>query len=370
MRIAMVSPFDPFGPRDGHAHVGGVERVLAELSTRLQARGHQLDVICSAEASGRGDSVRDDGVRVRRLRRIGTFMRAPLADWSDCLQGNYDLVHVPATYPFVTPGLLKRAQRLHLPAVLDFHFEPDPVTALGRAAARAYRIIGPPSYRSASRVLVRSHDYARHAPSLAGIPEERRRELPNGIDPARFHPDAIPAGDGYLLFVGRLVPYKGLDVALRALSAMQDAPPLWVVGDGPMRESWQDLAKHLHVRTRWFTHVPDDALPGFYTGAVLTILPSVGRQECFGISLLESMASGTPVVASDLPGVRAVAQMGGVTATPGDVASWQQTLQAALAGDLPRGRALARTIRMRCSWEAVTLRLEQCYEEVACESSP
>lgn len=322
-----------------------------------------MRLLCSTDGPGRNG--RDRGVEIVRVPRAGTLFRAPVVHLASRLDPDRDLVHVPATYPFTTPTVLRAADRMELPSVLDFHFEPHPSSMMGRLAARAYRAIATGTYRRADRVLVNSREYARTIPSLEGVHEDRWREVPNGIDPDRFHPDG-PADEGeYLLFVGRLVPYKGLGVLLESLDGLDDVPPLRIVGDGPRRQALETQAEELDVDVEFLGYVPSSRLPKLYRGARLTVLPSVNRQEAFGICLLESMACGTPVVASGLPGVRRVAREGGFVAEPGDPDSLRKRLREALALDeVPRGRELAEGIHERYSWQAVTDRVIDVYEEV------
>lgn len=364
MRITLVSPYDPDPPagEDGNGFVGGVERVFAEVSRRLAVRGHETTVVCSSDEPGEDDR---GGLRTIRVRRNGTILRAPVAPLAARIPDDADLVHVAATYPFTTPAALRRARDLGVPGILDFHFEPDPGHPVGRAAAAVYRRVGPPTYRLAHTALVRSYAYGRSAPSLAHVPEERWRVVPNGIDTRRFTPHGRAAGDGHVLAVGRLVPYKGVEVLVRALARHPVDRTLLVVGSGPLRTRLEDLARRLGVDARFLGRVAEEDLPTLYRGAALTVLPSVNRQEAFGITLLESMACGTPVVASALPGVADVARLGGLVATPGDPDDLARRIHEALASpDLPRGAALARRVGARYSWDAVTDRLESVYREV------
>lgn len=276
-----------------------------------------------------------------------------------------EIVHVAATYPFTTPAVLRRAHRLGIPAVLDFHFEPHLDSTLGRMAAKAYGHVGPPSYALADAVVVRSLSYAARSPSLAGIPQERFEVVPNGIDPQRFNPDGPLRRGDYLLFVGRLVPYKGLEILLQALAMAKARHPLLVVGDGPLRGALEAQARRLRLDVQFLGHVPDADLPALYRGARLTVLPSVNKQEAFGITLAESMACGTPVVASALPGVEEVARLGGLVAPPGDVAALASKIREALEpGRLVRGAALAARVHAVYSWDAVTDRLLDVYAKV------
>jgi glycosyltransferase involved in cell wall biosynthesis len=370
MRVTLVCPYDPI-PEQANpkaAAVGGVERVFAEVSRRLAARGHDVTLLCTTD--GPGGRREQEGVGFVRVPRRGTLLRDPVARLSRCLPRDAEVVHVAATYPFTTPSVLRRSHALGIPAVLDFHFEPTPGGTLGRLATRLYRRVGTPPYRLAGAVLVRSLAYGRTAPSLGAVPESRWRILPNGIDPARFRPDGPRAADGdFLLFVGRLVPYKGLDVLLHALARLRPGLPLHVVGDGPLRARLEALAAQLNVQVRFLGRAADADLPALYRGARLTVLPSVTRQEAFGISLIESMACGTPVVASDLPGVADVARVGGLVAPPGDAAALAARLHHALEEPLERGAALARRVHAAYSWDAVADRLLEVYAEVrACAS--
>lgn len=364
MNLTLFSPYDPEpGPgSSADAHVGGVERVFQNVSQRLVRRGHGVTLICSSDEDSEHRS--PSGVNVVRVRRRGTLLRAPLAPLERHLPSDADLVHVAATYPFTTPAILRRARALSIPSVLDFHFEPHPEGWFGRAAATLYRRIGPPSYRLAKLVLVRSRAYGRSSPSLLGVPEDSWRIVPNGVDPSRFHAQGTTPGE-YLLFVGRLVPYKGLDVLIRALAQRPPGLPLLIAGDGPSRSSLESLARRLRVDARFLGHVPEEALPGLYRGARLTVLPSVNSQEAFGICLIESMACGTPILASELPGVSEVAAFGGLVAPPGDVDAWAfQVRRAMLPGALARGAPLAKRAHAAFSWDAVTDRVLEVYHEV------
>ncbi|HUR62208.1 MAG TPA: glycosyltransferase family 4 protein [Candidatus Thermoplasmatota archaeon] len=363
MRITLVCPYDPSPPQvdSAFAVVGGVERVFDEVSRKLARRGHAVTMLCSSAApAGATDQA---GVRYVRAPRRGTVLRDPVARLAPLLPSDADIVHVAATYPFTTPSVLKRSHRLGIPAVLDFHFEPTPGSAVGRLALQMYRRVGTPPYRLADAVLVRSLSYGRNAPSLGGVPEQRWRTIPNGIDPERFRPAGKTKGD-YLLFVGRLVPYKGVEVLLHALAKLRPDLPLHIVGNGPLRESLEALAARLKVDVRFLGHVEDAQLPDLYRGARLTVLPSVTGQEAFGISLIESMACGTPVVASSLPGVEEVAKVGGLVAPPGDVDALAAQLRMALEGDLPRGTDLSRRVHAAYSWDVVADRLLEVYGEV------
>lgn len=150
---------------------------------------------------------------------------------------------------------------------------------------------------------------------------ERVAVIPFGIEARRFA-QLRPGGGGPFLFVGRLVPYKGLGVLLSALHHEPRAR-LDIVGGGPLRDR---LARRLRdenlaLRVRLLGEVSDEQLMRLLETGRALVLPSRDRSETFGLSLLEGMAAGLPLIASDLPtGVRDLARPGetGWLVPPGD----------------------------------------------------
>jgi 1,4-alpha-glucan branching enzyme len=140
-----------------------------------------------------------------------------------------------------------------------------------------------------------------------GADASRIEVIPNGVDVDVFHPAADwPADDGSILFVGRLVPQKGVDVLIRALGALLPRHPaarLVIVGDGDSRLALQRLVRALGLGpavtfTGWTSGA---ALVAAYQRAAVVVVPS--RYEPFGIVALEGMACGRPVVASRVGGL-------------------------------------------------------------------
>jgi rhamnosyl/mannosyltransferase len=149
--------------------------------------------------------------------------------------------------------------------------------------------------------------------------------VPYGLDAEAFtssvEHSAITRSDDTLLYVGRLAYYKGLDVLLKALRQLPGTR-LIVVGEGPEGEELRKLSSRLSLegRVEWRGRVSDAELPALYSSVAALVLPSTGLSESFGIVQLEAHACGTPVVSSNLPGVREVNPDGvsGLLAQPGD----------------------------------------------------
>lgn len=182
-----------------------------------------------------------------------------------------------------------------------------------------------------------------------------------------------------VLFVGRLVEKKGVAVLLDAWSALgpggRRGRVLWLVGDGTLRAALERQAATagLGDSVRFFGALPNADLPQLYAAAQVCVVPSVvdrrGDTEGQGVVLIEAMAAGTPVVASQVGGVGEVVRDGvdGVLVAPGDVAALTAALRALL--DAPAhaaalGRAGQARVRAEYDWPVIARRFLALYREL------
>jgi len=179
-------------------------------------------------------------------------------------------------------------------------------------------------------------DLRRQHPGMS----DKIRFIPNGVDNAFY---ALPAGRDHsvlspfkLLFIGSLIPLKGLDVLLKALAGVNSLPPwtLTVVGDGPEGDHLKSLAIELGINTniRFLGGVSPDGIPQLMNDHHLLILPSYreGRPNV----VLEAMAAALPVLATDIEGTREMIQHGqtGWLVPPGDVDALSGALDDLIGG--------------------------------------
>ncbi|MET9415371.1 glycosyltransferase family 4 protein [Streptomyces klenkii] len=173
-------------------------------------------------------------------------------------------------------------------------------------------------------------------------PAARVETVPNGVDPAAFASRPCSRGD-HVLYLGRLeTTSKGLDLLLRAYAkaAPDITAELHIVGDGPHEDAARALADRLGIadRVRWLGRVTGPARFEVLAAARLVCVPS--RYETFGMVAAESLATGTPVLAFDIPCLRALVTDGvGVRVRPGDVDAYARALTD-LATDPERCAAL------------------------------
>jgi glycosyltransferase involved in cell wall biosynthesis len=244
-------------------------------------------------------------------------------------------------------------------------------------------------FRAAAAVTACSPDLAERAMRLGALPAETTT-IPYGVDHERFRPADAAAreamrrdlglrpGERLVLAGGRLVHKKGLDVALDAFatSTVREAGPARLVlfGYGDLLEPLRAQATRLGLADRViFTgRVERDRVPALYAAADLFLLPSVhdhaGNVDGLPNTLLEAMAAGLPIVASDVVGVPTVIACGveGVLVPEGDAAALGAAL-GGLLGDPERAAALGRAARARVerelTWPQIARRYLAVYRE-------
>jgi phosphatidylinositol alpha-mannosyltransferase len=253
------------------------------------------------------------------------------------------------------------------PVVATFHAHLDR-SRLMEAVGPALRTV---SRRIAAPVAV-SEAAARFVGRVMRGPVEI---VPNGVDVGRFAEPGAPAdglpGERRILWVNRLDPQKGFPTAVRAFGALAaelEDVALVVAGDGADRDAVRLLDEAVRDRVAMLGNVPHDRLPAYHAAAELFVAAATG-QESFGIVLVEAMAAGLPVVATDIAGYREVVRDGvdGLLVPPNDPEALAAAFRRVLA-DAELAARLASSGRERArgyDWDVVAPRLEAIYRRVA-----
>ena len=244
-----------------------------------------------------------------------------------------------------------------------------------------YRLFYRPFLRfalsSATRIAVSSAPLAHTAPALREwqakcvvIPFGVERPADSSTVMARAEEIKREVGRPFALFVGRLVSYKGVDVLLEALRESSAAAML--VGDGPLRRELELCAESAGManRVRFAGEVTDDELAALYRACDLFVLPSVTRQEAFGVVQVEAMSRGKPVVSTDVgTGVAWVNlhEQTGLVVPPRDAAALRTAIERLLANPHERqtmGGAAAERARSVFSVDRMVNAILTLYHEV------
>lgn len=332
-------------------HLGGIEYHLRDLAEGLAARdGVEVSALVADE--GRAGAVETiGGVTVTRLPRLFAYASTPVVPRMSAEIGRLsrgaarpDLFHLHFPYPWGEWSWLTAGSRV--PAVLSYHSD----IVRQRALLALYRPVLRRVLDRVDAVVVASPQMAEGAGFLREV-RHKVRVVPYGIHTERFDPLPEVLGRAaelraaherpVILFVGRLVYYKGCEVLVRAMPSL-DAD-LVAIGTGPLLPALESLAAELGVAER-VTFLPPAAdldLRAWYRAADVFCLPSVARSEAFGLVQIEAHASGTPVVSTRLgTGVEFANEHGvtGLTVPPDDPGALAEALGTLLADDGLRRR--------------------------------
>ena len=357
MRIALVCPYAWDRP-------GGVQSHIGSLSRALSKRGHEVIVI----APGRGNARLDDMELVTAGRGRGIPANGSIAPISfgprtaravarALTRFKPDVVH--AHEPLIPSTSLLALLRSSAPVIGTFHASAESSTG--------YRVARPILERAAARIATRTavsdaaRDFVtRYFPGPYAL-------TPNGVERKRFA-EAEPIDLGSrpaVLFLGRIEPRKGLEILIDAMARLADLHAVLVVaGSGAAEGDCMRLATEREVDARFFGRVDDSMIAGLYRGATVYCAPGLGG-ESFGIVLVEAMAAGVPVVASDLPGYRAVAAGAAALAIPGDGASLAGVLRDVLT-NRQQSKSLVRSgdrVAQMFDWERLVGNVESIYDD-------
>jgi phosphatidyl-myo-inositol alpha-mannosyltransferase len=252
------------------------------------------------------------------------------------------------------------------PVVATFHASLD--------RSRLMEVTGPALRQVSGRIDVAVAVSEAAASFLRRVVRVPVEIVPNGVDVRAFaHPGrpvhGLPAGPK-ILWVNRLDPQKGFEIMLRAFerlaSDVGDAH-LLVAGDGRDRVLLRSLPSQLRSRILRLGTLPHEELPRYHAAADVFVAPATG-QESFGIVLVEAMAAGVPVVASDIAGYREVVRDGvdGLLVPPNDPIALSAAIRRILS-EPELAASLKEAGRSRAeaySWQAIAPRLEDVYDRV------
>jgi glycosyltransferase involved in cell wall biosynthesis len=306
MRIALIAAhYAPF--------VGGIESHVEEIAKRLVSCGNSVEVLTHNNDSGLPDVETRDGVLIRRHRMAVKNQHFELSPgmWAVLLRQKhrYDVVHV---HGYHSTAPLMAALAMASPMVFTPHYHGTGHSPFRKVLHVPYRMIGARIVSRCGRIICVSQAeadlFCTHFPTA----KERVRVIPNGADLGRIGAARpLPDAGEIVITGGRLHSYKHVD---RIIEAMALTPPgfrLVVTGDGPERSRLKALAAQRRVTDKVsFTGLIDtETLYRWY--ATAQVFCSMSTNEAMPVTILEMLAAGARVVASDIPAHRDIRERTG-----------------------------------------------------------
>lgn len=299
MRILILNWQDRENPQSG-----GAELHLHQIFGRLAARGHTIDLLCSGFRNA-PRRVKIDGIDVHR---VGSRH----------------------TYPFLAHRYYRRNLRSpgYDVVIEDLNKAPlyTPLWKINKLVALVHHLFGSTAFRETAAPLAaalwlaerpigslyRNLPFEAVSESTAddlvkrGVPRDRIRVIYNGVDTEYLTPDpALRSSTPLFVYVGRLKRYKGVDLVIRSFAHLRHGTAtLEIAGTGDYRPALEALARELGVdaRVKFLGFIPEEDKIALLRRAWAATLAS--PKEGWGISNMEAAACGTPVIASDSPGIR------------------------------------------------------------------
>jgi phosphatidylinositol alpha-mannosyltransferase len=367
MKVLMVS--ETYYP-----YLGGISDHIYYLSRELRSLGHTITVLTShfdgCEEFNDPDVLRAGRSYVIRANKsyslITLSLRAHNRVRELMAENQFDVVHIHGSLAPTLPLLAIQFSRGK--NVFTFH--------AAHSKSRGYKIFRPlllSYFRKLDGLIAVS---AAAEDAMSQYFPGRYKLIPNGVDTDEFSPAATPRAEFMacgpkILYSGRFEPRKGLEYLLAALPKIQRAIPdvvLIIVGGGPFEPYYRSLVpKELEPNVRFAGIIPQAERRNYYASCDLFCSPAVSN-ESFGIVLLEAMASGKPVLASDIPGYNIVIRNGkeGILVPPKNpetlaaaaIKMLKDRTMSAVMGEAGRSRALC------FSWPAIARQVSNFYSEL------
>jgi glycosyltransferase involved in cell wall biosynthesis len=315
-------------------HYSGLTIYAERLARALARRGHAVTVLTSRYDRGLPPREERDGVRIVRpevrLRVSKGVIMPAMPVWAWRLARQADVVHLHVPQLDAAPISLL-ARLLGKPVVLTYHCDLHlPAGPVHFAANQVSHLANHVSALASQVVVTNTRDYAEHSPFLRQYLGKLRVipppvELPEvtEVDVQAFRRKAgIRPGQRLIGMAARLATEKGVEVLVEAMPAVLARHPQVrvlfmgqyqnVLGEEAYARKLAPLIAGLGEHWTFLGNLTPEELAVFYRECELTVLPSINSTESFGMVQVEAMTCGTPVVASDLPGVRQPVAMTGM----------------------------------------------------------
>lgn len=365
---------------------GGAEDVAYNLATKMMQKGHEVDIFTTSINST--DSI--EKYESMNIHRYGTNFRFEGGNISfkifrDPLKYQVEIVHVHHYLSVAPLAAMRYSKRKKIPLVLTYHGDGQESEGgfIHRVGIRFYNNHLLNKILSTANVIISPSEYYINESRFLGNYREKIVVIPNGINPQNFDVPyskedcrkrlGLPLHSNILLFVGKITPYKGPDVLIRAMPEIITSTPdveLVFVGSGELRNRLEEISKKLGIweKVRFTGFIEESMKPLYYKSADVFVLPSTMNTEVFPVVLLEASASGLPMVVSDLNTFKCVIEEGynGVFTKRNDEKNLADAIIYLLENEDVREK-MGMNMRKKVkdySWDKIAEKTEEVYEMV------
>lgn len=303
---------------------------------------------------------------------------------------NFDIIHLYYPYFGIAEFLcfFKKISAQKKPKII-FHYQMDMVgEGLSKIVNQLHqKIIAPWLFKTVDAVFVLSADYAQNS-NLKKYWKKYKEKffiVPNGVDLDKFSNQnkAYSAGlkinlkaNEQIIFTAQALDrqhfFKGIDVLIKALKIINRKNiKLILAGDGDLKKYYQDLAQRFNLQQQiiFLGQINHNFLPSYYQLADVVVVPSVKKTESFSITAAEAMATGKPVIVSNLPGLRVTPEnnVSGLLAEPNNEKDLAEKILFLLDNQelrMQMGQAAQKRAREFYDWQKICQKIENYYQKI------
>ncbi|MCA9397275.1 glycosyltransferase family 4 protein [candidate division WWE3 bacterium] len=348
---------------------GGVQKVTQEIARRLVTLGHHVTVFACA---GKTKVVDDNGVQVTYL--AGPELAhtpLPFGLFSALLKVPKDsILHVHIAKAFLPEVTYFISKLRNMPYIAHFHLDVDATGAFGFLLPFYKKIALKRVLNSAVKVIVLSEAHKEIVCHLYRLIPEKVIVVPNGVSNEFYLEKEHAREVQSLLYVGRLQAQKNLPVLVSMMEYLPKSMELHIVGDGEMRSEVERCIKDKNI-TNATLHGPlyEDDLRAMYQRADVFVLAS--EREGLPLVLVEAMAAGVPVVASNVSGTREFVEDAGVLVESITGKDFARAIMTLVNDDELRKKLItkAKAKAQAHDWDTIVSQINEVYKEVQDASS-
>jgi glycosyltransferase involved in cell wall biosynthesis len=347
-------------------YIGGIQVSVEKLAKRQKEAGHQVKIITS-DLYGKQKEI--DGIDIIRVKALFSFFRVPFTPLLlyYLLKEDCDILHVHLPLPWLDIcSTIKKMMHKNTKLIIHIRNYIPVKSRLSKLLAMIHdKFLITAAINKADYVITSTSEFAESLQYK--IPKEKHIIVPNGVDIEMFYPSKAYKRNS-VLFVGRIIPEKGLHVLMRALNLVKKQVSnveLNVIG----AESYDYKQYESEIRALdngFLTirkNIPNNLMREFYADSACFVMPSLDI-DSFGNVLIEAMACGCPVICSDLPGPSSIINKEcGMIVPKGDVEKLSQAIIYMLENGEKMREKARKYIIDNYSWDTIYKQIEEIYKK-------